>query len=98
MDDTFKGDLDDHVLGTGKIERITDGVAWGTFVQDFTFDLPVSDDHKVGDDVRMSENISVEETGSTHLFMIMGDRVATVYFCNETDEGFEIVHTERFTR
>lgn len=87
-----------QILGKGKISRIQDGVAWGQFEDGFTFDLPVSDAHKVGDDVQFSSCDDPEDIGSTHTFLVMGDRFATILWCDEGPEGFEIVNSETLTR
>lgn len=91
-------DTEERLLGEGKIARIEDGVAWGEFEPDFTFDVPVDDFHMVGDDVRFSLNESPEEIGSTHTFMIMGDHHATILWCNVNDEGLEIVNKRVLTK
>lgn len=93
-----EAETDDNLLGEGKIERIEDGVAWGTLCSGMTFDLPVDPVHKIGDDVRFSQNDDPEDIGSSHTFLVMGDRFATILWCDETPDGFEIVNSHMLTR
>ncbi len=84
------------MIGKGFIEKIEEGVAWGTFDTGKTFDAPVSPDHHhIGDEVHLYDNDDEEEAvGSSHTMLIMGKVFATVYWLNETDEGYQVVNTK----
>lgn len=87
------------VIGHGHIEYYKDGVAWGTFDTGTTFDIPVEElNHPVGDDVRLSAGYDEDEMGYSHLMMVMGNNLCTVFFMTETDTGYEVLGHDVFTR
>ncbi len=82
------------IIGIGTIERFEGTVAWGTFDTGMTFDLP-AEGHDLGDIVSFKTS-DPEETGSPYMFFILGKQRATVFWVDETDDGYEIMDSDVF--
>ena len=84
----------EETIGMGHVEKITDGVAWGSLDNGWTFDLPVNPDfHHVGNQVRWDAT-DREETGSDYVIMVLGEQHVTILWCDENEDGFEIMGSE----
>lgn len=88
----------------GTIDRIEVGeedrdIVWGTFEDGRTFDLPVQKHiHNISDRVCLTTVADREEIGSDHVIVIYGYRHATVYWCDNSPDGLEIVHDQIYSR
>lgn len=90
--------MSEYVIGSGHIEYYKDGVAWGTFDSGTTFDIPVDElNHPVGDDVSLKTGYD-ESMGYSHLMMVMGNNLCTVFFMAETENGYEVLDSDVLTR
>lgn len=86
------------IIGIGSIERFEGDVAWGTFDTGTTFDLPIGPtEHDIGDEVQFM-NCDPSETGSPYFMMVIGARQATVFWLDETEEGYEIMDSDVFLK
>jgi hypothetical protein len=88
------------IVGKGFIERIDENnVGWGRIKEnDQTFDLPVYD-HKVGDEVLfLVPGPDDDESNYDCAYGLANDTKLTLLFCEETEEGFEIMDVQVFPR
>lgn len=97
--------MNEDDIRTGNITHIEigeeDDVAWGNFDDGGTFDLPVAKDiHTIDDRVRLTTVPDCEraEIGADFIITIFGFQYATVYWCDTSPEGMEIVNQHIFTR
>lgn len=87
----------------GQIERIVEidehtVVGWGTLEDGMTFDLPLarSSFHEVGNEVMW--NLSEEDCPASHTIIVVGGLHATIHFADQTEEGWEVLHTVVLTK
>lgn len=90
---------------TGIITRIEvgeeDDIAWGSFDDGGTFDVPVQKDiHAIDNSVRLTtvSEDEREEVGADYVITIFGLRHITAYWCDDGPDGMEIEHQHVYVR